>query len=269
MQILEHGSCFIHYRAMPGPAQRPTVVFINSLGTDFRIWDGVVEALGGRYGVVLQDKRGHGLSSLTPRPQSIGDYADDVVALLDHLGLRDVVLCGLSVGGLISQHLLVHRSDLVRAAILSNTAAKLGTDESWNARINTVATSGMTAISQMVMERWFPPAFRQTRRGELALAANMLTRTDAAAYIACCEAIRDADYRPHLGAIARPVLCIAGTHDGAAVPALVRETAAAIPGARFVEFEDAGHIPCIECPERHAQVISEFIGAVESQSSEA
>ena len=185
MQVLQHGDHVIHYRFRPCEAGRPTLVFINSLGTDFRIWDDVVAALSPRFGILLHDKQGHGLSGMGAGARSIGDYAADVLALLDHFAIGKPVLCGLSVGGIVAQHLLIHHPDRAAAAILSHTGAKVGTDESWNARIAAVNEGGIASIAGMVMERWFSPAFHRERAAELALYTNMLTRTDAAAYTAC------------------------------------------------------------------------------------
>lgn len=262
MQALQRDDHVIHYRFMPGEAGQPTVVFINSLGTDFRIWEAVVALLPPRFSILLHDKQGHGLSGLGPGPRHIGDYAGDVLALLDHLRIDRPVLCGLSVGGIIAQHILIHHPGRAAAAILSNTAAKVGTEESWNDRIAAVKTGGIASIAGMVMERWFSPAFHRTRAAELALYTHMLTRTDADGYTACCAAIREADYRSGLSGIGVPVLCIGGTHDGATPPAIVKDTAAAIPGARYVEMENAGHLPCIESPEAYAQAVSGLIASL-------
>src|SRR5690606_24422854 len=86
-----------------GPEGAPTVVFSNSLGTDFRIWNEVAEALSGEYRILLYDKRGHGLSDATPAPYSMSDHVDDLSALMEHVGIDRAVIVGLSVGGLIAQ----------------------------------------------------------------------------------------------------------------------------------------------------------------------
>ena len=112
----------IHFRTSELVSTRKTVVFINSLGTDFRIWDRVVAAIGTRYNIVLHDKCGHGLSSDRSGPSTIADYAADIEELLAKLNLSTVFICGISVGGLIAQSLYQKRPDLIRGMILSNTA---------------------------------------------------------------------------------------------------------------------------------------------------
>src|SRR5690554_3415012 len=93
------------HHEMRGPADAPVVVFANSLGTDFRIWNDVLARLDAPFRVVLYDKRGHGLSEATPAPYRLEDHVEDLSALLDHLGVENAALVGLSVGGLIVQAL--------------------------------------------------------------------------------------------------------------------------------------------------------------------
>jgi 3-oxoadipate enol-lactonase len=252
----------IHFRASKLVPDRETVVFINSLGTDFRIWDGVVAALGDHFNVVLHDKAGHGLSSERSGPPSISDYADELEQLLSTLSLSQVFICGISVGGLIAQSIYQKRPNLVQGMILSNTGLKIGTTATWNARISAIEAGGIASISEAILERWFAPQFRKHKPDDYAIYRNMLERTPHAGYVACCEAIRDADFTAQAGQIAVPVLCIAGEHDGSTPPALVKEMAARIPNAEYESFSDAAHLPCIECPELYAMRISKFIRSI-------
>ncbi len=262
MQVLQTTSGVLHYWASELVPARKTVAFVNSLGSDFRIWDGVVAALGGRFNVVLHDKSGHGLSDLRSGPSTIPAYASDLEALLAHLKLSQVILCGISVGGLISQSLYQKRPDLVRGMILSNTGLKIGTAESWAARIAAIQAGGISSISGSILERWFAPEFCSGKPTEFALYKNMLERTPQAGYLACCEAIRDADFTVQAAQIKVPVLCIAGEYDGSTPPALVQDMATHIPNAKYELIYGAAHLPCIECPEQYAKLISNFIESI-------
>lgn len=241
-----------------GPATGPVLVFSNSLGTDFRIWNDVVAALGARYRVVLYDKRGHGLSEATPTPYTLDDHVGDLSALLDHLGVTQAVVVGLSVGGMIAQGLAARRPDLVTALILMDTAHKIGTADMWDARIDTVTSKGIGAMSDAIMERWFTPAYRSPDNPDFAGYTAMLTRTTVEGYAGTCAALRDADLTQSTAALKMPVLCIVGDQDGSTPPDLVRSTAALIAGARFEIIENAGHLPCIEQPAATARLIAEF-----------
>jgi len=237
----------LHHQVI-GPSDGPALVFINSLGSDFRIWQEVVPAFAEDFRVVLYDKRGHGLSDAPPAPYTIDEHADDLLGLLDHLGIERFSLIGLSVGGLISQRLAARCPERIQTITLCCTAAKIGTPELWAERIAGVANSGIEPLADNVLQRWFTPLFRQTHATELAGWRNMLVRTPAHGYAGTCAAIRDADLRPDAGRIAIPTLCVAGDHDGSTPADVVKGTADLIPGARFALIDGAGHIPCIEKP---------------------
>lgn len=259
MHFLRCGETVIHYRAKGLHSGKPIIAFINSLGTDFRIWDAVIEALGDEYAFVLHDKRGHGLSDVGGAQYSINDHAGDLMALLDHLGVKRAIVWGLSIGGLIAQGLYARRPDLVRALVLSNTAHKIGTTEMWNARIEKIAADGLASLVDPVMERWFTPAFRQPDNAVYAGARNMLSQQREAGYSGACAAIRDVDFTVEAGRIAVPTLCVAGDQDGSTPPELVRSLADLIPASRFVAIADCGHIPCLEQPHAYTQAASLFL----------
>lgn len=234
------------------------VFFANSLGTDLRLWDGVLPLLPAGLRLIRHDMRGHGLSDAGPGDGlSLADLAQDAIALIEDQARGPVVFVGLSIGGLIGQAVAAARPDLVRALVLSNTAARLGTAESWQARIAAVGAQGLSGIADGVMERWFGPAFRAGPA--LALWRNMLIRTPAAGYAAACSALAGADQTQATAALRLPVLVIAGGQDGASPPDLVRATADLIPGAAWHLIPDAGHLPCVETPEDWAAAVAAFL----------
>lgn len=241
-----------------GPADAPALVFSNSLGTDFRIWDQVLPLLPPGLRIVRYDKRGHGLSDLAPQPWGMGDHVADLTGILDALGVKGGVVCGLSVGGIIAQGLAAERPDLVRALILCDTGAKIGNPEMWNARIDAVTTDGIESIADAVLERWFTASFR-AEDPSFPVWRNMLVRTPAGGYAGTCAAIRDTDLVESTSRLRLPCLAICGTDDGATPPDLVRETAALIPGSRFELIRKAGHLPCIEQPKVTADLIGGFL----------
>lgn len=248
----------LHY-AVRGKADGPVVVFSNSLGTDFRIWDEVAATLGHRYRIVLYDKRGHGLSEATPAPYRMDDHIGDLAALLDHLQVKEAAVVGLSVGGMIAQGLAASRPDLVKALVLCDTAHKIGTPEMWNTRIDTVTAKGIASMSDAIMERWFTPAYRVPENADFVGYTAMLTRTTTDGYAGTCAALRDADFTGTTRALTIPVLCVVGDQDGSTPPDLVRSTAELIDGARFEVISGAGHIPCVEQPAATARLIAGFL----------
>lgn len=261
VQFVQVNGVSLHHQIIGGPGNRPVIVFINSLGTDFRIWRDVIVRLAGSYPLLTYDKRGHGLSDVGEAPYSIEDHVDDLIALLEHLKVNGAVICGLSVGGLIAQGLYARRPDLVKALILCDTAHKIGTADMWAARIAAIEQSGLDGIVDGVMERWFTPAFRESDPSFPGY-RNMMLRQPVEGYIGTCAAIRDADYTAAAGEIAVPTLCVVGDQDGATPPELVLSLAKLIPRARYEVIKDAGHIPCVEQPEMLTTIIEAFLAPV-------
>ena len=257
MQAARLNGVTIHFQVIGADETKPLIVFSNSLGTDSRIWRDVVVRLVGEAGIVLYDKRGHGLSDEGAPPHAMDDHVGDLAALLDHLGGRPAIVCGLSVGGLIAQGLALARPDLVSGLVLCDTGMKIGDESVWRPRIEAIEAGGMGAIVDATMERWFTQGFRTERPGELALYANMLRRQPANGYVGTAHAILGADYRKRASGIAVPTLCIVGDDDRATPPSLVRDLARTIPGARFEVIKGAGHLPCIE----QSAVMADMIGA--------
>lgn len=261
VQFVQVNGVSLHHQIIGGPGNKPVIVFINSLGTDFRIWRDVIVRLAGSYPLLTYDKRGHGLSDVGQAPFSIDDHVDDLIGLLEHLKVSDAVLCGLSVGGLIAQGLYVRRPDLVKALILCDTAHNIGTADMWAARITAIDESGLDGIVDGVMERWFTPAFRESDPSFPGY-RNMMLRQPVEGYTGTCAAIRDADYTAAAGNIAVPTLCVVGDQDGATPPELVLSLAKLIPRARYEVIKDAGHIPCVEQPEMLTTIIEAFLAPV-------
>ncbi len=257
MNGVKRGDLNLHL-AEDGDPQGPALVFANSLGTDLRVWDAVLPLLPRGLRIIRIDKRGHGLSDDAPGPWSIEDLADDLAFALDALEIRDAAVMGLSVGGLIAQSLAARRPDLVRVLALSGTAPRIGTAESWNARIAAVEAEGIAPIAEAILERWFPPRFR-AEDPSFAFWRNMLVRTPASGYAATCAAIRDADLTEATAALRLPVLAMVGEADGSTPPDLVRAMAERIPGARFEIIPNAGHIPGVEQPAVVARLIGGFL----------
>lgn len=259
MKIFDTGDVRLHYR-VDGPEDGAPVVFANSLGTDMRLWDPILPMLPKGLRIIRYDKRGHGLSSCPPAPYAMGALITDAERLLDFLGVRQCVFVGLSIGGMIGQGLATKRLDLVRAMVLSNTAAKIGNPQMWAERIAAVEKDGIESLADAVMERWFAADFRA--KPELELWRNMLVRSEDAGYAGCCAAISGTDFYTPTASLRLPLLGIAGSEDGSTPPDLVRETVDLVPGSKFHLIRKAGHLPCVEQPREYATVLSDFLKGV-------
>ncbi len=235
----------------------PPVVFAHALGTDLRLWDQVVPLLPPGLRVLRFDMRGHGLSDVPPAPYAMGALIRDAERLLDALAVRDAVFVGLSIGGMIAQGLAVKRLDQIRALVLSNTAARIGTAAIWHDRIGAARDGGLAALSEATLGRWFPRPFRDGPT-----AALWRARLEAApleGWIGAASAIAGTDFYATTATLTLPTLAIAGSEDGSTPPDLVRETAGLIRGSRFALLRKTGHLPPVDRPDAFAAALAGFL----------
>ncbi len=254
MQMIDIGELKLH-TAQAGHG-RP-ILFLHALGTDLRLWEHLLPRLTGDLHIIRCDLRGHGLSDCPPPPYSMGALVHDAESLLETLGVTGAVVVGCSLGGMVAQGLAIKRPDLVAGLVLSNTAARIGTDEIWQERITTMHTGGLKALSTPTLARWFPPAFHTTP--EVALWRHLLERTPLDGYAGCAAAIAGTDFFRPLQDLKMPCLGIAGAEDGSTPPDLVRETVELIPDAEFALIRRAGHLPMVDRPDAYAEVLSAFL----------
>ncbi|MCG1039206.1 MULTISPECIES: 3-oxoadipate enol-lactonase [Burkholderiaceae] len=249
----------LHYRIDGAEhTDAPWVVLSHSLGTRLAMWDAQVVALSAHFRVLRYDTRGHGQSDTPPGPYTIGRLADDVVALLDTLGIERAHFCGLSMGGQTGIALGACHGDRLIRLVLSNTAFKIGSPQVWNSRIAKARGEGMAGLADAIIERWLTPGFRERQAAQAELLRAQLVATDHDGYAANCEAVRDAHLRDALGRITVPTLVIAGTHDVVTSPEQGRAMAAAIQGAQYLEL-DASHISNIEQRDAYNRELVAFL----------
>ncbi|MEM8792577.1 MAG: 3-oxoadipate enol-lactonase [Pseudomonadota bacterium] len=225
-----------------GPGDAPVLTFANSLGTTLEMWAPQAAALGDRYRLLRFDARGHGGSDLGDAAP-VESFADDVLSLLDHLGIAQTHFCGLSLGGLTGQALAIAAPDRLLSLTLANTAVQIPGDALWNGRIAAVRAGGLESIAEAVLARWLTPDAPPELRTHL---EEMLCSIEREGYARACIAVRDADFRDRAPAIAAPTLVISGDGDTATPPEMSETLAGLIPGARHVMLKGAGHISNLE-----------------------
>ncbi len=234
------------------------VLYLHSLGADLRIFDRVVARLNGLPHLRL-DLRGHGLSDAPAGEYTIADMAEDALGVLDAAGASRAVLVGVSVGGLVALRAALDHPDRVAGLVLSNTAAKIGDEDVWRARMETVTEQGVAAVADSTLLRWFPEEFRHANAPLVDGFTNMIARTSAAGYAGVSAALGAEDLRQRLPELRLPTLVVGGSEDLSTPPPVVTELARALPNGRLEIIDDAGHLPMVDAPERFAALLTEYL----------
>jgi len=256
MPFVHHEGARLYWR-LDGHPDRPPLVLLNSLGTDHSLWEPVMPGLLGHFRVLRTDKPGHGASDARDGEYSIAQLGRDVLAVMDAAGVRGAHLCGVSIGAMIGIWVAAHAPERIDRLVLSNTSAKLA-PEGFAERIRVVGASGIPAIADSTLGRFFTPGFVAQADARYHSVRATLLQVDPIGYIGCCAALRDMDLRPLLPTIAAPTLVITCRDDQSTPAAMGEAIAAAIPGARYVKWELA-HIPFVEAPQRYAELLAEFL----------
>lgn len=241
-----------------GSSRTVPVLYLHSLGADLRIFDQVVARLPEHTHLRL-DLRGHGLSDAPAGAYTIQQLAQDALAVLDAAGADRAVLVGVSVGGMVALRAALDHPERVAGLVLSNTAAKIGDEDVWRARVDIVTEQGVGSLADSTLLRWFPEEFRLANAALIDGLTNMIARTSATGYAGVCAALGAEDLRGRLQELKLPTLVVGGSHDLSTPPPVVAELASALPNAQLEVIDDAGHLPMVDAPERFAALLERYL----------
>jgi 3-oxoadipate enol-lactonase len=258
MNFIQCGDHAIHYSYLDNHKEQ-TFLFINSLGTDFRIWDEVVKDLKEYGNILLYDKRGHGLSDVAKPEDRLNDYAEDAWFLLQNFSIDNCIVIGISVGGMIAQILAHQHPAHIRKLILCDTAHIIGNEKMWNERIAQIRSNGLKAITDTLMKRWLSPSFHEKYPERVAGYKNMVERCDEEGYIQTSESLRDMDITGISKNLKIPALCIVGSEDLSITPEEVKAMSQLINGSKFEMIQNSCHMTCIDNAEIFASLVIDFI----------
>ena len=247
------------HRVLTGPNEAPVVVLSNSLGSTMSMWDANLADLEEHFRVVRYDTRGHGGSPVPDGPYEIDDLVDDVVALLDDLGVTRAHFVGLSLGGMTGIRLAAREPDRVDRLVVLCTGAHLEPASAWHDRAATVRSHGTAAVAQAVVARWFTPGLLASDPALQAFSEAMVADTPAEGYASCCEVIATMDLRDDLALISAPTLAIAGADDPATPPPHLAQIADAVRNGRLVVVPDAAHLANAQQPRTITPAIIEHL----------
>jgi pimeloyl-ACP methyl ester carboxylesterase len=245
------------------------VLFVHGFPFDRTVWRHQLATLS-RVRRIALDLRGVGGSDAPPPPAadgySMARYADDLVAVLDAVGVRDAVLCGLSMGGYIIFELLRRHPERVKAMILADTKpqadstdAKRGRDE----LAEVAERQGPEVVIERLLPRLLAPTTEGTQPEVAGQVREMARRWSVPGLVGALRALRDRpDSTDTLRGIRVPTLVLVGSHDEIAPPDTARAMAQLIPDAQCHVVPAAGHIAPLEQPLATSRLLADFLSAL-------
>jgi 3-oxoadipate enol-lactonase/4-carboxymuconolactone decarboxylase len=236
----------LQYR-FDGPDDAQVLVLGPALGSTWHMWDRQLPALIANWRVLRYELPGHGGAPAEPA-STVDNLARRLLAVLDDEGVDTFGYAGCELGAAVGARLALLRPDRVATLALVSAAARFGSADTWRQRGVLVRANGLERTAGHTPERWFTGAFRATQPAITQWAVQMVKTTDAACYIAACEALAAFDIRDQLGNISVPTLVVAGADDSETPPADARLLVAGIPDARLAVVPGTGHLAPVEEP---------------------
>ncbi|OLB09134.1 MAG: hypothetical protein AUH06_00495 [Gemmatimonadetes bacterium 13_2_20CM_69_27] len=239
----------------------PPILLVHGFPFDRTMWRHQLAALP-RWKRIAPDLRGAGASSAAAAGDgaSVTRYADDLVAILDALGVRTAAVCGLSLGGYVTFELLRRHADRVSAVLLVDTKHEPDAPATKRERDELAALTERDGPEALV-SRLLPKLLAPETQSEVAeQVREMARRWSVPGLVGALQALRDRpDSTETLRQIRVPTLVLAGSEDQISPPAGARAMAALIPNAQFHVVPAAGHLAPLEQPLATTRVIADFL----------
>lgn len=242
-----------------GPAGAPLVVLGPSIGTSTILWEQVIPLLADRFRVVAWDLPGHGRASAATEPFTVGELADAVAQAVS--GSGPVLYAGDSLGGSVGLELLLRHPELVSAAAIIASGAKIGEPQGWRDRAAQVRAQSTSTLIIGSAQRWFAPGSIEREPELTGRLLHVLQDADDESYALCCDALAEYDVRDRLGEITAPVLAVWGEHDAVTPEASAAEIAGGVRDGRTARIAGASHLPPAEQPAETAALLRSFFEA--------
>jgi 3-oxoadipate enol-lactonase len=239
----------------------PWVVMSHSLACNVSMWEEQAAVLKRSFRVLRFDTRGHGSSAAPQGAYTLDMLADDLLGLLDGLGIARAHFVGLSMGGMIGMTAALRHPQRFASLVLCDTSSRVPPEAApvWEGRIKTATEQGMAPLVEPTLQRWFTEPFYKSSKPMMARVGQMIRSTPVAGYVGCCHAIPKIDLTDRLGAIRCPVRVIVGEQDAGTPVAMSRAIQEAIPGADLVVIPSASHLSNLEQPEAFNRALADFL----------
>jgi 3-oxoadipate enol-lactonase len=238
----------------------PPLVLLHCLGVDHRFWD-FAAPLGRDFTLLRYDLPGHGASAVPDGPYGIEHLSAQLAAVLAANQVARAHVAGISLGGLIAQHLAATRPELVDRLILIDTTPRY-TDElrhMWNARAATARAAGVAPMISALLAIWFSADALARDDAGVRYVRETLARCPGEGYALACEALKAADLRALAPSIAARTLVVCGDDDIPSFLVAARWLAAAIPTAELAWIKGAKHASVLENPDEARRLMRTFL----------
>ncbi len=231
----------------------PPVLFIHGLGGRLEAWGPVMQELGDLgLRMVALDLRGFGLSQRPPTIPGLTEFARDVKAVLDDLGLEEAVLIGSSMGGMVALRFHSLHPRRTRALVLSNTAPRVRINRELLAR----ALEGDPEATRLILSRL---SYRMEALGRQPNAMGGVLTGPRDYILGVAERLEEEDLEAEAAWTRAPTLVIVGEEDPITPPSEARRLALLIEGAQLEVIPRARHLTHIDAPREYAARVKNFL----------
>jgi 3-oxoadipate enol-lactonase len=243
-----------------GEGARAPIVFLHGVGSDRTVWRPQLDHFAAERRAIAFDYPGYGESDPAPEDTSRDDYAAALLLAMKALGVERAHVCGLSLGGVVAIAMADAEPEACISLILADTFAANPDGQAIYER-SLAASDDLRVLAEARVDVLIAqPADPEVRREVI----ETMARIDPAAYRIGAAAVWLADQRERVATIRAPVLVLCGSEDKVTPPALSRELARSIPGARVELVEGAGHLGNLERPAEFNTLVGAFIRGVDS-----
>ena len=258
MMQAEVGDISIRYQVS---GQGPWLTLSHSLASDNSMWKPQIEALTPHFTILSYDTRGHGGTTVTKGSYTLEQLANDAAGLLSYLGVSRTHWLGLSMGGMIGQKFALQYPEKLDRVILADTTgfvAPVGA-AMWHERAAAARASGMAALEQGTLSRWFTDDFCQKEPKVVDSIGALIRATAVEGYAGCCAALAQTNMLDSLKALQIPALVLVGENDNATPVAAAQAIASHWPGAKLKILHSAAHLANVEQAQAFNEAVLEFL----------
>ena len=239
----------------------PAVLLIHGVGSDLESWQGVIDKLGPNRRYIRFDLRGHGQSRRTAGPYSLAGFADDALALLDHLQVSQASVVGFSLGGLIAQAIALTAPERVTHLGLVSTVAGRNAEERTRVQVRaaTLAKDGALTHLANAVDRWFTPEFVASHPEVLEARRKKSLLNDPDCYVAAYQVLANNDLGDQLDRIKQPTVIMTGENDAGSNPRMAKFMQSQITGSALHILPGIKHSVLLEAPDQVASILNPFL----------